>query len=208
MPLRQPFPLATTADDRPSGDDRTRTDGELLRALLDDPEAALATLYDRYAGLVFGVALAISGSSHDAEDLTQEVFLALCEGGGFDPRRGSLRTYLVVMTRSRAIDRQRARSRHHKLVARWGAPAAAGAGAPRSPLDESSLSECSQRVRQALAQLPSPQRRVLELAYYQDLTQAEIAQRLDTPLGTVKTWAREGLFRLRRSLQALGMVPS
>ncbi len=180
----------------------TQTDEELLQALSGDPEASLAVLYDRYAGLVYGLAMAILSSPQEAEDLTQEIFLALCERCDFDPQRGSLRAFLITMTRSRAIDRLRARDRRRKLVERWGRPAAPDTPL-FSPLDQVSLTECSQRVRQALAQLPDHQRRVLELAYYKDFSQAEIAKQLEAPLGTVKSWARQGLFRLRRSLQDL-----
>jgi RNA polymerase sigma-70 factor, ECF subfamily len=182
--------------------ERTDTDEELMKAMAVDPTNALAALYDRYAGLVFGLAAAILTSPQEAEDLTHEIFLALCNRWDYDPRRGPLRAFLITMTRSRAIDRIRAGGRRRKLVERW-SRLPAPESAPFQALDDLSLAECSLRVRAALAELPDHQRKVLELAYYKDLSQTEIARELEAPLGTVKSWARQGLFRLRRSLQDL-----
>lgn len=179
-----------------------KTDAELLEALAVDRRAALGLLYDRYAGLVYGLAARILGASAEAEDLTQEVFLTLCTKCEYDPARGSLSAFLVTLTRSRAIDKLRARTRKTRFVRHWGdavVPDAPGA----SPLEELSLAESSERVRAALATLPESQRRVLEMSYYRGLTQTEIAEELTAPLGTVKTWTRKGLLRLRDALAPL-----
>jgi RNA polymerase sigma-70 factor (ECF subfamily) len=178
------------------------TDADLVAALAIDQSSALGALYDRYAGLVYGLAMKILGAPSEAEDLTQEIFLTLCTKCDYDPSRGSLSAFLVTLTRSRAIDKIRGRTRKTKFLEHWGEDFVADADVV-SPLEELSIAECSERVRAALADLPGAQRRVLEMAYYRGLTQTEIAAELETPLGTVKSWARKGLFSLRESLAPL-----
>ena len=172
----------------------------LLAALKERQVDALGELYDRYARLVYGLAFKILRNLEEAEDLTQEVFLTLWYRHDYDPARGSLSNFLVTITRSRAIDRLRSCTTKRKFLQRW-------TGVVKSesisalPLDQASLNERSQRVRDALAQLPETERQVLEIAYYEGLSQSEIAKRLNTPLGTVKTRSRQGLMRLRQALQ-------
>ncbi len=188
---------------RPSGkavELRPKADAELWQALKVDQAAALGALYDRHAPLVYGLALRILRDPHDAEDLTQEVFLALCSDCDYDAARGTLAGFLVTMTRSRAIDKVRGRNRRVRFLERWGDTPPDDEAYPTPP-EEVSLAECSESVQNALAQLPEPQRRVLEMAYFRGLSQAEIATELDAPLGTVKSWARRGLFSLRSALQ-------
>ncbi len=177
------------------------SDEALLRALATD-RSALGPLYDRYSGLVYGLARAILGAEDEAEDLTQEVFLMLCQGSGYDARRGSLGAFLTTLTRSRAIDRLRSRGRRLRLLrASWrGAPPA---DSPPPAVDVMVTRESSARVRSAVAELPANERRALEMVYYQGLTQAEIAATLDAPLGTVKSWCRRGLLGLRAALADL-----
>jgi RNA polymerase sigma-70 factor (ECF subfamily) len=179
-----------------------KTDAELLAALTVDRSGALGLLYDRYAGLVYGLAMKILGAPSEAEDLTQEIFLTFCTKCDYDPSRGSLGAFLTTLTRSRAIDKTRARARKDRFLENLGEAAIVDVPAA-SPLDELSIAQCSDRVRAALADLPETQRRVLEMAYYRDLSQTEIAVELAAPLGTVKSWARKGLLRLRDSLAPL-----
>jgi RNA polymerase sigma-70 factor (ECF subfamily) len=175
-----------------------RADRELLDSLAHDP-SALEVLYDRYAGLVYGLALAALRSPDDAQDLTQEIFLSLYQQANrFDPARGALAGFLATMTRTRAIDRLRARTRKVRLLRKF--QQSEPPAQPFTALERISIAECSERVRVALAQLPDDQRRVLEMAYYRGLSQAEIAADLDASLGTVKSWARRGLFALRHAL--------
>jgi RNA polymerase sigma-70 factor (ECF subfamily) len=181
---------------------RAKTDAELLAALAVDQASALGALYDRYAGLVYGLAMKILGAPSEAEDLTQEIFLTFCTHCDYDPARGSLSAFLVTLTRSRALDKIRARTRKTRFLDRWG-DAVITDDPVASPFEELSIAECSERVRAALADLPETQRRVLEMAYYRGLSQSEIAAELETPLGTVKSWARKGLFSLRESLASL-----
>jgi len=176
-------------------------DEVLLRALATD-RAALGPLYDRYGGLVYGLARAILESPDEAEDLTQEVFVTLCQRTLYDPARGSLGAFLTTLTRSRAIDRLRSRSRRLRILrATWRSAPPPDPGAP--PAERIATRECAARVRGALADLPADQRRALELVYYRGLTQAEIAATLDAPLGTVKSWCRRGLLGLRTALADL-----
>jgi RNA polymerase sigma-70 factor (ECF subfamily) len=179
-----------------------RTDADLLAALDAGDASALGTLYDRHAGLVYGVGLAILKSAEEAEDLTQEVFLALSAEHSYDPARGQLAGLLVAMTRSRAIDRLRSRGRRLRLLRSWhrSAPAVT---LPATPPQQVSTKECAERVRAALAELSDREREVLELAYFGGLTQVEIADRLGAPLGSVKSWARRGLLNLKDSLRDL-----
>ena len=176
-----------------------RSDAELLAAMRAEPAAALGALYDRYSRVVFGLAQTMLASATEAEDLTQDVFLALCADHRYDASRGSLAAYLVTMTRSRAIDRLRVRGRTQRLFDPTD-EAVARAVSRSAPAEEVSLQQCGLRVREAVAALPEDQRRVLELAYYRGLSQAEIADETGLPLGTVKTWTRKGLLALRGRL--------
>jgi len=188
---------------RPIGQDEQAAvseppDDVLLRRLATD-RSALGPLYDRYGGLVYGLARAILQSEEEAQDLAQEVFVTLCQGTGYDAGRGSLGGFLTTLTRSRAIDRLRTRGRHLRILrASW-----TGAPPPEPPptaVDRIAIRERSERVRGAFAELPANERRVLEMVYYQGLTQGEVAATLDAPLGTVKSWCRRGLLGLRAAL--------
>lgn len=148
---------------------------------------------------MYGLAVRILAARPEAEDLTQEVFLHLTRRPGYDPGRGSLAAYLITFTRSRAVDRLRARRRVHQRLGRWEQSQKSQGPAP-DPFERAHLAQLAHRVREALEGLPEPQRRVLELAYYDDLSQSEIAVRLQAPLGTVKSWARRGLLYLRQRL--------
>lgn len=178
------------------------SDTELVNALRAGQVEALGNLYDRYASLVYGLALKILTNPQEAEDLTQEVFLTLWRRDSYNPARGSLSSFLTTMTRSRCIDKIRARGSQTRFLQRWQGAIKTDV-AIASPLEQASLQERSHRVKTALAQLPEAERQVLEIAYFEGLSQSEIAKRLDTPLGTVKTRCRQGLLKLRQSLQDL-----
>lgn len=189
----------------PSEPQRTHDDGawetegaELLSrvARLRD-ESAFARLYDLCAPLLYGLACRMVGPGADAEDVLQEVMLqAWNRAAAFDPGKGSARVWLVVMTRSRCLDKLRRRGarRGHEV---------AGLDALAEPADgEESASETMEQaeartmVRKALAALPAEQRRTLEIAYFEGLSQSEIAERTGEPLGTVKTRMRLGMMKL------------
>ncbi|MBD1849375.1 sigma-70 family RNA polymerase sigma factor [Leptolyngbya sp. FACHB-711] len=177
------------------------TDAELLIALSAGEIDALSTIYDRHAGLVYGLALKVLGNPQEAEDLTQDIFLMLARGCSYDPQRGSLRTFLAVLTRSRAIDRVRSRSRTLAFLARWKGSQAERASDPL--LESVFQQEQSQEVQAAIAQLSEEQQQILKMAYYDGLSQSQIADRLNIPLGTAKARARRGLIQLRQTLAHL-----
>lgn len=162
----------------------------LAERLRSGDETALGELFDRHAGLVNGLALRILRNATDAEDVVQEVFVqAWRQRGRFDQSRGSLQAWLCTITRTRALDRLR------RMAARREEPEESAPAPSARPATEDQMS-----VRKALAALSEDQRRALELAYYEGLTQTEIAERLNEPLGTVKTRIRAGMTRLREAL--------
>ncbi|MEM0978821.1 MAG: sigma-70 family RNA polymerase sigma factor [Cyanobacteria bacterium P01_H01_bin.58] len=174
------------------------TDTALVQRLWSGDFDALGVLYDRYASLVYTTALGSLRDVASAEDLTQDVFLTLMHHRTYDPERSSLPSYLSLLTRSRAIDRLRAQSTRHKYQHQW----QQHAPLPEpGPMEHVSQQERHRLVREALSQLTRQQRQVLELSYYQGQSQTEIAEQLGVPLGTVKSWARRGLLKLRSHLQ-------
>lgn len=186
----------------PSADVPTpsRTDAELIQAVRAGQVSALGVLYDRYSKLVYGLALRVLTNPEEAEDLTQEIFLILWRRQTYDPQRGSLSSFLVTLTRSRAIDRLRSRGSRHRMMQRLRG-IVGNETRSNLPLENISTWERSQLVKAALVELPEKERTVLEIAYFEGLSQSEISERLDIPLGTVKTRSRQGLIKLRQALQ-------
>jgi len=160
----------------------------------------LNDLYDRYWKLVFGVALAILGVPEEAEDLVQDVFMALSNRAVYDAARGSVASYLILLTRSRSLDRLRSRSRAARNLERFREADLLEPRPPRTPLEGVAAQRAAERVRAELSRLPEPQRQVIELAYYGGMTQREIAADLCTPIGTVKSLSRRALEAMERSL--------
>lgn len=156
---------------------------------------ALEELFDRYSPLLYSMVLRIVRAPSDAEDTLQEVWLQVWKRvATFDPRRGTVAAWLVMLARSRALDRYRS------LASRRNAEGRVDAAPDASPDDASTSSaqrQLSERVTQALGQLAPQQRQVIEIAYFEGLSQTEIAARLNAPLGTVKSWTRQGLTKLR-----------
>jgi len=175
-------------------------DYALMEAIVGGDRAALTELYDRHSGLVFTLCLRILNERADAEDLLTDVFWELwSRADRYDPGRGSPLTYLLMMTRSRAIDRRRTGNRHRTIQIDRN-PAATEQGAAStdaSPLHGAISKELCEKVRTAVARLDPAQRQAVELSFFDDLSHNEIAQRLGKPLGTVKTHIRQGLIRLR-----------
>ena len=174
------------------------SDIELLHAIARSEEGALTALYDRYRLILFGLLVRILNSREEAEDVLQEVFLQVWRrAADFDEERGRPFTWLVTLTRSRAIDRLRVLAARQRLTD----SAALEVSAEASDAVADALhAEQREIIAQALASLPAEQRRTLKLAYFEGLTQSEIAARLDSPLGTVKTRMRAGLMTLRELL--------
>ncbi len=180
----------------------SRTDVELWTALCSGETVALGRIYDRHAGLVYGVSLNMLSNAQEAEDLTQDIFVKLVERRSFDPTRGSLRTFLMMLTRSRAMDRLRSRQSAHRSQQRLKTNYIASSLANDDPAARNAIeNEQSEAVKSALTQLSEEQRQALNLAYFEGLTQSDIASRLDTPLGTIKARTRRGLLKLREILR-------
>ena len=172
-------------------------DREAIRRVASRDSAGLEWLYDRYATLVYSLALRIVRDASDAEDVTQEVFTQVWnQAAKFDASRGAVGAWLTVIARSRSLDRLRRRG-----IAPYpsgGVEAMANIQDPAPSVEwMAANAEQVTAARDAMAALPPEQRATLELAYYEGLTQSEIAQRTDTPIGTVKTRIRTGLQRIR-----------
>jgi RNA polymerase sigma-70 factor (ECF subfamily) len=173
-------------------------DKSLLRAIAGRDKTALRVLYERHAGLLFSLALKILGNRSDAEDVLQETFLQIWNSAGsYDDKRGKPLSWLVLLARSRSIDRLRSRQSYGRATE---AVQAVEPKALPSPTQQAAASEAQTLVRRALSSLPPEQRMPVEMAYFGGLTQAEIAQRLGQPLGTVKTRMRAAMMRLREQL--------
>ncbi len=170
--------------------------GLLLRLQARDA-MALEALYDIYGALLYTVALGIVRDVADAEEVVQDGWVQVWRGAPtYDPRRATVAGWLTTIIRSRALDRYR--SKASRLRAETTAETALPPPpAGPTPESESVHSQLASRLGGALASLPDEHRRVLELAYFRGLSQSQIAAELDKPLGTVKSWARQGLLRLR-----------
>lgn len=183
-------PLATA----PESSQNRAADLELVRRMAQGDESALEALYDRYAGVVYSVAVRVVRDDGAAEEILQDVFYHLWRrASDFDPSRGGLGAWLFVSARNRAIDRLRRRTPPDSLDVDE---------TPPSKFDlesRAARAEVMSRITSAIAALPESQRHALELAYFEGMTHSEISQRTGEPLGTVKT-------RLRNALQTLRQV--
>jgi RNA polymerase sigma-70 factor (ECF subfamily) len=163
-------------------------------------QQGLAELYDHTNRLVYGVALRMAGNPADAEEITLDVYSQVWRlAKDYTPERGSPTAWLMMMTRSRALDRVRsrtARSQHETVLETTYDQPAAGQTAEESAM----LTQDRRRVRQAMGLLSAEQREAIELAFFSGLTHSELAERLGQPLGTVKTRIRLGMMRLRSAL--------
>jgi RNA polymerase sigma-70 factor (ECF subfamily) len=181
-----------------AGDDRP--DAALLTLVIQREQGALAALYDRYGARVYALALRLLDDPQTAEEVTQDVFLRIWQRADtFQPGASSALSWLLAITRNRSIDELRSRRtpvRRQEMPDLLEAPAGASDD-PQRHAEERLLAE---DVRRVLADLPPRQRRALELAVFGGLTHTEIAAALDAPLGTVKSWLRQGLRQLRASL--------
>jgi RNA polymerase sigma-70 factor (ECF subfamily) len=175
-------------------------DLRLMEAVARRDPNAMRALYDRHSPLVFSVCFRVLGNRADAEELLGDIFWEVWEKSGrFDAGRGSPITYLVLLARSRAIDRKRSRvSRPTVSLATDDAPVV-----DPNPTPAAGALVAEQRgiVVRALAELEPQQRQAIECAFYDGLSHSEIADKLKKPLGTVKTWIRQGLIRMRDLLR-------
>jgi RNA polymerase sigma-70 factor (ECF subfamily) len=173
----------------------------IVRRMAGGDHLALGELYDRHARLLYSLALRIVRERSDAEDVLQETFSQVWrQANRFEASRGTVVGWLVTVTRSRALDRLRQRRTQREGAADFDREADSLPDQSRALDLQLVTAEQANRVRQALAALPDELRIPLELAYYEGLSQSEIAERLRTPLGTIKTRMRQTLLRLREAL--------
>jgi RNA polymerase sigma-70 factor (ECF subfamily) len=169
-------------------------DAELLGRIARGDRAALATLYEALGGQALAVALRVLGSRSDAEEVLQDAFVEVwTRAKSYDAERGGARAWVLAIARNRAIDRLRSRGAVARMVS--GAanePTVSGA----TPLEAVEQRQARERIQAALGELTPEQRQVLELGYFEGLSQSEIAARLNEPLGTIKTRVRAALQKL------------
>jgi RNA polymerase sigma-70 factor (ECF subfamily) len=187
---------------RPESAESQAEDRECLRRLGAGDLDAAAPLYDRHARAIYSLVLRIVDDEAEAEDVVQDVFTqAWRQAARYDAARGAVGAWLLMIARTRAIDRLRARRARsgpqpiedERVIEQMPAGAT-------DVSDQLVGAEQARRVQRALGDLPLLQRLAIELAYYEGLTQREIAERLEEPLGTVKTRIRLGLLKLRETL--------
>jgi RNA polymerase sigma-70 factor, ECF subfamily len=204
----QDGPTAGTGERRRAhGSCRTIEDAELMRRVGDGDRGAFEALYDRHAPVVLGVARRmVGGDRAAAEDVAQEAFLTLWRSrGAYTATLSPPRSWLLTLTRNRAIDALR--RRHGQVYEPLGADHDQRAAPDHTENEVLLRTDCAD-LRTALAALPGGQRRVLELSYFSDLSQSEIATELRLPLGTVKSRMRLGLTKLGLRLAEPGRAPT
>jgi RNA polymerase sigma-70 factor, ECF subfamily len=180
-----------------------QTDREMLALVAREDQQAFSRLYDRLSGPLYSVALRMLGDAAEAQDALQDVFLQLWRrAGSYDVDQSSVFSWAILMTRSRVIDRLRARGRRLRVVSSStdddaSKVAMAHASTIESAADTADRNEEAARVRSSLSKLPAEQREAIEMAFFNDLTHHEIAAALGQPLGTIKARIRRGLLKLR-----------
>jgi RNA polymerase sigma-70 factor, ECF subfamily len=183
------------------------SDHALLQRVAAGDQEAFSSLYDRLVHGLFSLACQVLGDASEAEDTLQDVCVQIWRRAAtYDPERSSVFTWAVMITRARAIDRLRARGRRYRLaVTAADEPESSGEFVPAGDdgLRTSVMKDDAARLRSALQTLPGDHRRVIELAFFSEMTHAEIAQQTGAPLGTVKARIRRGLLRLRDGLHDL-----
>lgn len=179
----------------------TLEDKELIAAIAEGGTDALSELFDRYSGMLTGLSQRILKDIADSEEVLQETFLQVWnQARRYDPKRSSVSTWLVLIARSRSIDRLRSRQVKQRTIT---------AAQQENPIHHTSpqgignvlLLERRSRLQEEMAKLPAEQRQVLEMAFYGGMTQSEIAEQTGIPLGTVKTRTLLAMKKLRVALQ-------
>lgn len=186
-------PLTTPTPEPPD-------DFALLRAIVDRDKAAFQQFYERHSATLFSLALKILGDRPDAEDVLQNMFMQVWKiAPAFDESRGKPLAWLIMLTRSRAIDRLRSRQTRARVI---DTIAQTPHDEKPGPSEQAATGETHGIVRRALGSLSAEQRTPIELAYFGGLTQSEIARKLGEPLGTIKTRMRTGMIRLREQFSS------
>jgi RNA polymerase sigma-70 factor, ECF subfamily len=180
-------------------------DAELVHNLRLGQQQALSVLYDRYAGLVYSIAHQILQNAQEAEDLSQDIFLTFWQNNSFNPDRGSVSSFLGLLTRSRAIDKIRKRTTATSFLSRWQKTITEESTAP-SPLERATTAEIQTSIHQAMQALPELQRHILNLNYYQGLSHNQIAESLNITPGVVKSRLRQALVQLKARLAGVDIL--
>ncbi len=181
------------------------TDAELLAAIAQRQDWALAELYDRYATVLYSLAIKILGNTAPAQDVLQEAFLtAWRKADLYNQKRGNVGTWLIVLCRNLAIDHYRVKMRLASRHVELESAAELLVAQSDDPAHSAMAVEDGRLLRLALMQLPPEQKQVIEMAYFQGMSQSEIAEATGTPLGTVKTRTRQAMMKLRDHLQQAG----
>ncbi|MEA2160329.1 MAG: hypothetical protein QOD66_2709 [Solirubrobacteraceae bacterium] len=179
---------------------RTADDNDLITRVVEGDLRAFEELYDRHSAHAFGLALYVTKRSGVAEEVTQDAFLGLWRSASrFDPRQGTLRTWLLSMVRHRAIDALRKLAKQRRDV-EFDDLVAARLEAPGRPDELVAASEHARHTRELLTSLPPTQRQVIELGFFSGLSQTEIATKLGAPVGTVKGRQRLALQKMHQAL--------
>lgn len=176
-------------------------DAALLSRLLQRDVSAFEELYERHARLVYGLVLRIVQQAATSEEVVQDIFLQLWRNAKhYDATRGPFVPWLLTLARNRALDHLRLKSERQRRLEEQGdmLPTMFAAPEYEHALDEKRRAE---RVRALMASLTPQQKKAIELAYFEGLSHSEIAAALKEPLGTVKSWIRNGLLRLKEGLQ-------
>jgi RNA polymerase sigma-70 factor (ECF subfamily) len=179
-------------------------DQEMIARIGRRDQSAFSALYDRLSGPLYSLTVKMLGDPVEAQDALQDVFLQIwSRAETYDPEQSSVFSWAVLLTRSRVIDRLRARGRRSRVVVAStdDTPTAADASTVESAADTAEKSDEAARMRDVLSNLPSEQREAIEMAFFEHLTHHEIAARLGQPLGTVKARIRRGLLKLREQLR-------
>lgn len=212
-PVEAPDPQSPTERGSPVTAPRKRpdecNDGELMAAIAEEDAAAFAELYERHSGVVLATCIRILRDRPEAEDVLEEIFWEVWKRRDrYDATRAAPLSYLLTLSRSRALDRLRFRRRREGVWLTFQEagpigemPSAAGPGT--DPFDDALALQRRARIDRALEELPESHRRAVELNFFEGLSHREIAEQLGDPLGTVKTRIRQGLLALRKTLRAL-----
>ena len=210
MSGRPPFPASMSSTAGAEGEslaertDQSTAERELMRRVVAGDELAFQEFYRRLSPGLFSMVYQILQDQKEAEDVLQEAFVQMWKKAStYDDKRSALFTWAVMISRNKAIDRLRGRQRRTRLVEDATPELSAASGNFESGADVlSSQSDERKRIRGALSALPALQREAIELAFFSDMTQAEVSAKLSEPLGTVKARIRRGLLTLRDVLKS------
>lgn len=175
------------------------SDEELINRSRAGEERAMLVLYDRYAPLVYSVAFRILQNCSDAEELTQDIFIRLWERENYQSKRGSLKSFLGLLTRHRAIDRLRRSSKTENIFETL-EKSIYDNSFSSLPLEQLQSQERQEKLQEALNLLPQEQRKVLIMNFFEGSSQREIAKTINIPVGTVKSRIRAGFIKLKQIL--------